>query len=180
MTKSATRLRMIMSLLSAFYLNTACTTPRDDSGSTAVPASPYAYCEKVRTMDSPEAVMLNSANTEEIVQALKRGRILDASANFTSTDACRWRCMDGSVYACCTGANLPCDVKADTSRTPSHGMTQYCTENPNTPSIPAYATGRATVYLWKCSGTTPVADKQVLQLDKRGYQVDFWHRVGPG
>ena len=163
----------VIILSSLFASPFACTTPVANTAAT----SPYAYCEKAGTIDTPEASLQTPQNTDEIIQAMKRGKVLDASAQFKEPGACRWRCMDKAVYACCTGANLPCDAKADLNRTPSQGMNEYCAQNPNATFIPAYATGHATVYTWKCTGKTAAVDKQVLKTDARGYQVDFWHRV---
>src|SRR4051794_15746773 len=50
-----------------------------------------------------------------------------------------YRCMDGHVRVCTTGANLPCG-KANTSRT-STGAAEWCRSNPNADYVPAYAAG---------------------------------------
>jgi hypothetical protein len=34
-------------------------------------------------------------------------------------------------------------------------------------------------YLWRCSGSEPVAARQVLQVDRDGYPAAFWHAVAP-
>ena len=54
-----------------------------------------------------------------------------------------WRCMNGVVYACTVGANLPCQERADTSRKPTESMTNFCHNNPQAEVIPAVVTGRS-------------------------------------
>jgi hypothetical protein len=90
-----------------------------------------------------------------------------------------WRCMDGEVYACNVGANLPCDEKADVSKEPTQGMKDYCKENSGSDFIPMYVTGHSTVYEWKCDGTTPAAGKQFADVDKQGYQKNIWYEINP-
>lgn len=87
--------------------------------------------------------------------------------------------MDGEVYACNVGANLPCTEKADTSKKPNEGMINYCKENSNAEFIPAYASGRSTVYEWKCEGTKPEIVKQVIDADSAGYQKNIWYEISP-
>jgi hypothetical protein len=139
--------------------------------------NPFAYCAEKGTVDEPGSEWKNPEAAAAIVAALKNAKVITADAPVPPENACRWRCMDSAVYACCTGANLPCDQKGDSSRTPSVAMNAYCAQNPKTDVIPAYVTGRATVYTWSCSGRTAVPGKQVLQLDERGYPTEFWHRV---
>jgi hypothetical protein len=136
--------------------------------------SPFAYCAAQGTVDEPGPEWKKPEVTAAIVNALKSAKVITADAPQPPEEACRWRCMNSAVYACCTGANLPCDQKGDTSRTP---MNDYCAQNPDAEIIPAYVTGRATVHAWSCSGKTATAGRQVLQLDERGYPIEFWHRV---
>src|SRR5690606_15060160 len=93
--------------------------------------------------------------------------------------ATRWRCRDGAVLVCPVGANLPCEARADLSTTPSPAMTAFCSANPDAEGIPSYVTGRATVFEWRCDGTTAVAGRQVLIPDEEGYLSEFWHRLPP-
>jgi hypothetical protein len=41
-----------------------------------------------------------------------------------------WRCMDGKVWVCHFGANIPCQEKADTSQTPTAEMDEFCRATP--------------------------------------------------
>ncbi len=93
--------------------------------------------------------------------------------------ATHWRCMDGHVWVCPVGANLPCSEKADLAKTPSRSMVAYCQANPDADAIPAIVTGRATVYAWKCAGATPLIVRQVFSADAEGYLSEFWHQLEP-
>jgi hypothetical protein len=90
-----------------------------------------------------------------------------------------WRCMDGEVYACFVGANLPCDSKANTDRTPTQAEQDFCQQQPNADTIPAYVTGHETVYEWRCTDGTPDIVKQVFQVDAQGFIADIWYQVKP-
>jgi hypothetical protein len=87
-----------------------------------------------------------------------------------------WRCMDGKVYVCARGANIPCDSKADRSKM-NRGAANYCRENPNAADVPAYATGHRTVYRWKCIEGEAERGPTVSATDRRGFRTDIWHVV---
>jgi hypothetical protein len=87
-----------------------------------------------------------------------------------------WRCMDGEVYVCARGANIPCDAKADRA-TLNRGAANYCRENPNAAEVPAYAVGHRTVYLWKCVAGRAERGPNVGATDRRDFRTDFWHLV---
>lgn len=73
---------------------------------------------------------------------------------------------------CMTGANLNCG-RADTGKT-SQGGDEWCRSRPNDSMIPMAATGHATVYFWRCSGTRAVPAKVVSQVDDRGFELMNW------
>ena len=58
-------------------------------------------------------------------------------------------------------------------------MEDYCTENPTAEIIPAFATGRATVYEWACQDGTPEVVSQIFNSDAQGYLADFWYELTP-
>jgi len=89
-----------------------------------------------------------------------------------------WRCMDGKVYACTVGANLPCDSKANTDKTPTSPETDYCKANPGQ-DIPAYVTGHDTIYAWHCNQQTPIVQQQVFTVDGRGFIAEIWYQIAP-
>jgi len=86
-----------------------------------------------------------------------------------------FRCMDGKVWLCNTGANLVCG-KADASRT-SAGATNFCKENPGSDSVPMAATGHGTIYEWKCEGRKAVISGNVATVDPRGFIVENWKKL---
>jgi hypothetical protein len=86
-----------------------------------------------------------------------------------------YRCMDGQVLVCTTGANLPCG-KANTSRT-SAGAEGWCGSNPNADYVPAYATGHDTIYQWRCRGGSPDIVRQTGAVDPRGFVATYWKRL---
>lgn len=88
-----------------------------------------------------------------------------------------FRCAGGHVMVCGMGANLPCG-KADASRV-SVGGAQWCKEHPDADFIPAYATGHATIFDWRCRGGAPVIAKQRYSVDPRGFVAEYWRRLAP-
>lgn len=159
------------------YFNGKCdpsTAPEQASFS-----DPFAYCAAVGTMDAPDARYTGPEMPEVIIQGMiKLGLVsADAPADFQSNAT--WRCMDNHVWVCTFGANLPCLEKADASQTPTAAMDDFCKENPTAEGIPAYVTGRATVYNWACKDGKAVAGEQVFTVDPQGFLADFWYELTP-
>jgi hypothetical protein len=88
-----------------------------------------------------------------------------------------WRCMDGRVYACNFGANLPCDAKANTDKTPTPEMADFCKANPEVDFIPMYVTGHNTIYSWRCVKGAPELLDQIAQVDAAGYLANIWYPI---
>ena len=143
-------------------------------------SDPFAYCSAVGTIDTPDSRYIGPPVPEVMAQALKKafGASADVPLDVFITGT-SWRCMGGKVYACNVGANLPCSEKADTSSTPLPGMINWCRENPNADVIPALASGRATVYEWRCTHGTPTIVRQVAQPDARGFLSHIWYTISP-
>jgi hypothetical protein len=145
-----------------------------DIGSTAL-SDPFAYCAAARNIDTPVG------GASPIPAALKP---YVAGALGLSPDSAMtpgnyyWRCMSGAVYVCAVGANIPCGAKADRARR-NLGAEYYCRENRDAIFVPAYASGRASIYSWSCSAGQAVPGKSLAKIDKRGFRVDFWYRVNP-
>ena len=116
---------------------------------------------------------------DSILQAMVREGIVSADAPRDFQGHAVWRCMEGSVWACHFGANLPCQERADPSQEPSAEMQAFCRENPSTEGIPAAVTGRATVYEWRCRDAKAVVVRQVLTGDPQGYLAEFWYELRP-
>jgi len=109
----------------------------------------FAYCAGVGTADKP---------------------VLD-----TAHPGNYWRCMDGAVYICTVGANIPCDTKADRAKH-NVGADSYCRENPDAAIVPAYATGHRTIYEWRCKRGVAAPGRFIARLDRRGFRTDLWRR----
>lgn len=134
---------------------------------------PFAYCSHIGTRDKPAG----GASPVPIALAPYLASALGLSANARiSQESYYWRCMNGAVYVCAIGANIPCYAKAD-RRKRNIGAEKYCQENREASVIPAYATGHEGIYDWSCSLGTAVRGKRIVELDSRGYRTDIWHRV---
>ena len=140
---------------------------------------PAPYCAAIRTIGKPDARYRGPAVPDWMAQALKRA---EHSPDDTPLDVFKhaaWRCADGRVLACFYGANLPCGEKADTSRKPGKGTVTYCRENPDDDVVPAYVTGRRTVYEWRCRAGNPAIVRRLERVDKQGFAARYWHVVTP-
>jgi hypothetical protein len=94
-------------------------------------ADPFAYCAAVGTIDAPDARYTGARMPESIARGLKQALGAPAGAPLTPfLEHSFWRCMDGQVYACTVGANIPCQEKADTSGTPTAAMADFCRSRP--------------------------------------------------
>jgi hypothetical protein len=128
--------------------------------------------------DRPPAQYLGDGTRIVIQDALSRAeglpqRFADPAARRI---AIPWRCMDGAVWACDPGANLPCGP-ANASREPSEGMRTYCREQQPDGVLPAFVSGHDTILAWSCRGGAPVIDRQVSEVDARGFVARYWYRL---
>jgi len=143
---------------------------------------PFAYCAALDTVDAPGRRYVGPPMTPAIARGLQQAFAIEAdqipeSLLLNSV----WRCMDGQVYACNRGANLPCETRADLDREPTPALTAYCVEHPQTDSVPMAVSGRATVYAWHCEDGVAVAGEQFVEPDARGYLQSLWFRIpSPG
>jgi hypothetical protein len=159
---------------------TTATSPANTQGGSF--ADPFAYCAAVGTADTPDVRYTGPRMPDALAQGLKKasGASADAPIEMFTTGA-YWRCMDGKVYACTVGANLPCDSKANTDMTPTQPELDFCTANPTSDVIPAAVTGHDTIYGWICKAGKPVADTQVFTVDKQGFISEIWYMIpAPG
>lgn len=141
---------------------------------------PFAYCKALGTIDSPDSRYVGPKLPEAILLGLKKAFGAPAGAPPDVFErGSYWRCMDGKVYACNVGANLPCTEKADTSHEPSQGMKEWCKSNPDSDFIPAYASGRSTIYEWKCAAGEPTIVKEINKPDAAGFISDIWYEISP-
>ena len=117
-------------------------------GAPAQAEEPVQYCARVGADDGLRGI------PPALVPAARR--VFHLSAPDTAVQRTTvYRCSGGAVLLCTTGANLPCGP-ADTSRS-LPGASRYCSENPGSPFIPAFVTGHATAYRWRCAGSEAVA-----------------------
>lgn len=150
-------------------------------GRSAEPAArtfddPFAYCAAVGTVDAPDARYRGPSLPEAIIRGLQHASGAPAGTRVPFEHS-SWRCMDGKVYACTVGANLPCAAKADASRTPGPELATFCKEQPEADVIPAYVTGRETIYAWRCRSGAPAIDQQVAHADARGFITEIWYQI---
>ncbi len=139
---------------------------------------PFAYCSAVGNVDTPDARYAGVQPPDAIVRGLHKAMGLAPDARLDQlARLTKWRCMGGQVYACSLGANIPCDEKADTNKTPTVAMNDYCKVNASSDFIPAVVTGHATVYEWKCTSGNPAIVKQLTQPDARGFLSTFWYEI---
>ena len=160
----------------------ACSSPTAQSNPTQPPSSavyddPIAYCAAVGTVGAPDARYNGPEMPDSIVAGMVEQGIVSADAPPEFQKSAVWRCMNGQVWVCHFGANLPCQEKADSAQTPTSEMKEFCAANPAAEVIPAAVTGRATVYEWKCSEGKPEVVRQVFQVDPQGYLADFWYEL---
>jgi hypothetical protein len=141
---------------------------------------PFAYCAAVGTIDAPDARYTGPALPEAVARGLKAALDLPAEAPLAPLlGNSIWRCMDGKVYGCTIGANLPCAEKADTRTEPSAAVTGFYRQNPGADVIPMVVTGRATVFEWRCAGEHPTIVRQFAEPDAAGYLANIWYPIAP-
>lgn len=146
---------------------------------TGVASSTYAweYCAAIGSIDTPDARLTGDGVRTVIQDALAvaeklPNRFADPASRRTPIP---WRCMDGGVWACDPGANLPCGP-AKTTRDPSVAMNDYCAQHPDG-VLPAFVTGHDTIYAWACKGGSAVIERQAFTVDARGFVANFWYRL---
>ena len=172
--------------LSVLLFTGACSAPATQSAPPQSPpvkdmtyTDPFEYCAAIGTIDAPDLRYAGPAMPDSIVKGLVEQGVITADTPADIQKHAVWRCMNSQVWACHFGANIPCEEKADTSKTPSAAMADFCQANPDSIGIPAAVTGRATVYEWKCNASTPEVVKQLTQVDPQGYLAIFWHQLTP-
>jgi hypothetical protein len=157
---------------------TAAGKPTAAAQAESTTSDPFTYCAKVINIDRPNSSYSGPKMPGEIVQGLLKvsGASSDIPADVI-TNGSSWRCMDGKVYACFIGANLPCAEKANSDKTPSPAENDYCQANPGGDFIPAVVTGHNTIYEWQCQGDKAAAGKQVFHSDARGFIAEIWYPI---
>jgi len=151
-------------------------TPAASAG--AQTADPFTYCSTVGNLDVPDARWMGPKVPDAVLTGLiKAANISPNMPRDQLANSSFWRCMNGKVYACTVGANLPCQEKADTNKTPGAALNDFCKANPASTLVPAVVTGRATVYEWKCVSGKPEVARELFKPDARGFIADFWYEI---
>lgn len=178
---------LVLAFLTACGAQTGAASPTLPAAAASeipVPATfsdPFAYCAAAGTIDAPDSRYTGEKTPDVVIQGFLKAAGLENTSEPAEMlqKSTIWRCMDGKVYACNFGANLPCDSKANTDKTPTQEMTGYCKENQGAEFIPAYVTGHTTIYSWRCDKDKPVVDQQVFQTDAAGYLSEIWYPISP-
>jgi hypothetical protein len=124
---------------------------------------PFAYCAAVGTIDEPGP---GYAGAE----------IPTAVSSAVGTDMVAWRCEQGRVLACTTGASGRACAQKDRSTTPQKSLIAFCRLRPN--QDPDMATIGNSAWAWRCRGRDPEPlNVNQNALDGRGYYKDTWEVV---
>jgi hypothetical protein len=145
---------------------------------TAAFDDPFAYCVAVGTIDAPDSRYTGEQLPRAVIQGIRAatGAPTDAPDEWYRAGTV-WRCANGQVKACTVGANLPCEEKADLSEIPNESIVSFCKENPEAEVVPAVASGRATVFSWRCASGTPEIVGQIAQPDEQGFIDHIWYVI---
>jgi hypothetical protein len=145
-------------------------------------SDPYAYCAAVGQIDAHDARYTGPRMSDNLFKdyltAAKLNPDMEYPGQFKQMTV--WRCMEGKVFACNFGANIPCDSKANTDKTPTQAMADFCKANPDVDFIPMAVTGHNVIYSWRCKGDAPEISDQFDTVDAAGYQSSFWVVLQPG
>jgi hypothetical protein len=150
------------------------------AGAVAEFSDPFAFCAAAGTIDAPDARYTGPKTPDVIAKGVRTALGTPDDVDIQPfIDGSFWRCVDGKVKACFVGANLPCQAKADLSKEPNSGITDYCKENKDAEFVPAVASGRETVYEWLCKAGVPEIGKQVMNADAQGFISEIWYDIAP-
>lgn len=129
-----------------------------------------AYCRS-----TGDDNMINAVPPEILEQA---ARLLGVTLVPDEKPRAVWRCMDGKVTVCIAGGARFCG-RADTQVVPSPDARKFCHDDPNAVDIPTWATGRDTIFGWRCEGPEPIIVGAVRSVDKRGFVKEYWRSYDP-
>ena len=140
---------------------------------TSTVPDPQAYCRTAGTVDMPDQQFAPDKTPEWMVAPFVNPHYPRAIYGIS------WRCMSGAVLVC-QNAQSPSCLKANTDRTPSPAMSDFCRSNANSQVIPRVVTGteRMLAYSWICRGAEPAIAKEA-RLDAQGFVAADWKRVSP-
>jgi hypothetical protein len=142
-----------------------------------------AACSMVRAHAETPAATCARLGTDDLQRPIPATLVPAINAVFgtnmpvgVAVAATVFRCLDGRMLVCTTGANLPCGP-ANTSRTPGTGANAWCRDHPDTAFIPAVATGHDTIFVWRCQDGAARVVRQVQTVDARGFIAQYWKEL---
>jgi hypothetical protein len=88
-----------------------------------------------------------------------------------------WRCQDGEVYGCETGASGRNCRHVTAINTPDDAVREFCAGNPDADFVPNVA--NYTASSWQCKGRVPViaGNSPPDEVDKYGYISGAWLKI---
>lgn len=134
---------------------------------------PFAYCAAVTTIDAADDRFVGDPVPQAIVQGLHQVTGGQGAPPDWLPRTISWRCMEGKVYACSVGANLPCSEKANTSQLPTEAAKEFCRNNPNHQSVK----DKTSIYVWACADGTPKRGDQWTEADAAGFLAKIWYEI---
>ena len=166
-------------LASVILLLAACSTASNHTPQTF--SDPFAYCAAVEQIDAPNARYTGPKMSDALFKDYLVAEKLDVNTAYPDQfkQMTTWRCMDGKVYACNFGANIPCDSKANIDKNPTLAIIDFCKQNQDVDFIPMAVTGHNVIYSWRCVGGAPEIGEQLDTVDAAGYQSIFWVVLQP-
>ncbi|MBK3666262.1 DUF1311 domain-containing protein [Bradyrhizobium diazoefficiens] len=122
----------------------------------------FAFCRSARNLDDVGNVTPDPSSEEAMAAA-------------SATNSFVWRCMDGAVWVCGTGASGGACQRMGPGLTPTNAITSFCLRSPNSDFVPMSVIGNSPAS-WKCVGTAPQV-LQAMRLDKRHFMAGSWIKV---
>lgn len=171
----------IFTIFALFVLSmTACSTPSNNTPKTF--SDPFAYCAAVGQIDAPDARYTGPKMSDALFKDYLVAEKLDVNTDYPDQfkQMTIWRCMNGKVYACNFGANIPCDSKANTDKNPTQAIIDFCKQNQDVDFVPMAVTGHNVIYSWRCVQGAPQLGNLIDTVDAAGYQSSFWVELTPG
>jgi hypothetical protein len=129
-------------------------------------ADPLAFCSAGRTDDTPRPLPESLAP-----QAARIFRLHHMPAGGVAFGTVM-RCMNGQILICNHGANLPCGQAQTDPDLPQ--AASWCRTNRQANFIPAYITGHASIFHWRCLDGAPVHVGEAEPIDASGYIARYW------
>lgn len=178
-TKAIYRAASLLILLAVVV--SACSSAGTPPAADQTFTDPFTYCAAIGTIDKPDGRYNGPETTDAIVKGYLKAAGIEPNSQYSEVykKMTTWRCMDNQVYACNFGANLPCDSKANTEKTPTQAMADFCQENPGADFIPMSVTGHAIIYSFQCVKDAPELLEQIAQVDAAGYLANIWYPIEP-